>query len=124
MSNNIFTILREAAANNEIKINEALIDDTVIDVYHMSNSLTQLRSENGQWQETSFSIDELIDTWSVEYEDGVLSIQWQSKLVEALIQKCPRESFSEACNSLQVHIGDKNSEGEWDETHFEFNGSL
>lgn len=124
MSNHIFTVLREAAANNEIRINEALIDDTVVDVYNMSNGTIQLRAENGQWQETSFSIDDLIDTWSVEYEDGILSVQWQTKLIEALIQKCPRDSFSEACNSLQVHFGDKNSEGEWDETHFVFNGSL
>ena len=124
MSNQIFSILKKAAANNEIRINEALIDDTVIDVYHMSNGTSQLRSEDGQWQETSFTVDHLIDTWSVEYNNGILSTEWQTKLVEALEENCPRQAFSEDCNSLQVHIGDKNSEGDWDETHFEFNGDL
>lgn len=124
MSNQIFTILKEAAANNEIQINEVLIGDTVIDVYHMSNGITQLRSEDGQWQQTSFSVDDLIDIWSVEFNDGILSSEWQTKLVESLEQNCPRQAFSEDCNSLQVHIGDKNSEGDWDETHFEFNGDL
>lgn len=124
MSNQIFSILKKAAANNEIRINEALIDDTVIDVYHMSNGTSQLRSEDGQWQETSFTVDNLIDTWSVEYNNGILSTEWQTKLVEALEENCPRQAFSEDCNSLQVHIGDKNSEGDWDETHFEFNGDL
>lgn len=124
MSNQIFSILKKAAANNEIRINEALIDDTVIDVYHMSNGTSQLRSEDGQWQETSFTVDDLIDTWSVEYNNGILSTEWQTKLVEALEENCPRQAFSEDCNSLQVHIGDKNSEGDWDETHFEFNGDL
>lgn len=124
MSNQIFKILKEAAANNEIQINEVLIGDTVIDVYHMSNGITQLRSEDGQWQQTSFSVDDLIDIWSVEFNDGILSSEWQTKLVEALEENCPRQAFSEDCNSLQVHIGDKNSEGDWDETHFEFNGDL
>ena len=124
MSNQIFSILKKAATNNEIRINEALIDDTVIDVYHMSNGTSQLRSEDGQWQETSFTVDNLIDTWSVEYNNGILSTEWQTKLVEALEENCPRQAFSEDCNSLQVHIGDKNSEGDWDETHFEFNGDL
>lgn len=124
MSNQIFSILKKAAANNEIRINEALIDDTVIDVYHMSNGTSQLRSEDGQWQETSFTVDNLIDTWSVEYNNGILSTEWQTKLVEALEENCPRQAFSEDCNSLQVHIGDKNSEGDWDETHFEFNGDF
>ena len=124
MSNQIFKILKEAAANNEIQINEVLIGDTVIDVYHMSNGITQLRSEDGQWQQSSFSVDDLIDIWSVEFNDGILSSEWQTKLVEALEENCPRQAFSEDCNSLQVHIGDKNSEGDWDETHFEFNGDL
>jgi len=124
MSNQIFKILKEAAANNEIQINEVLIGDTVIDVYHMSNGITQLRSEDGQWQQTSFSVDDLIDIWSVEFNDGILSSEWQTKLIEALEENCPRQAFSEDCNSLQVHIGDKNSEGDWDETHFEFNGDL
>lgn len=124
MSNQIFSILKKAATNNEIRINEALIDDTVIDVYHMSNGTSQLRSEDGQWQETSFTVDNLIDTWSVEYNNGILSTEWQTKLVEALEENCPRQAFSEDCNSLQVHIGDKNSEGDWDETHFEFNGDF
>ena len=124
MSNQIFKILKEAAANNEIQINEVLIGDTVIDVYHMSNGITQLRSEDGQWQQSSFSVDDLIDIWSVEFNDGILSSEWQTKLIEALEENCPRQAFSEDCNSLQVHIGDKNSEGDWDETHFEFNGDL
>jgi len=98
-----------------IQIFESYLDQTFCEVYYC-NGKSQLKNEDGSWSNLIINVSELkcCDILLFD-EEGMVDKNSINIIIEEIVEIITNKSIPNNCNTLQIHIGDKTSDGDWDE---------
>ena len=100
-----------------VEIFESYLTDTFCEVYYCDGR-SQLKNEDGSWSNLIINISDLECSNNLEFDDDGMSNEDSINLIKnELLEIISIKLVPNNCNTLQIHFGDKNSDGEWDEFH-------
>ena len=108
-------IIYENLKKIDILIFESYLNQTFCEVYYC-NGKSQLKNKDGSWLNLIINVSDLkcCDNFSFN-DDGMADKNSINIFIEEIVEIITNNSIPNNCNTLQIHIGDKTSDGDWDE---------